>query len=60
MTVSRSKRFEFVDTKVKVSKKQAFIFGSGVDSRFKQLINIEISKMNRSGLTEQIESDWKD
>ena len=39
---------------------QAFIFGSGVDSRFKQLINIEISKMNRSGLTDQIESDWKD
>ena len=28
MTVSRSKRFVFVDTKQNVSKKQVFIFGS--------------------------------
>ena len=28
MTVSRSKKFEFVDTKVKASKNQVFIFGS--------------------------------
>ncbi|NKB73213.1 MAG: transporter substrate-binding domain-containing protein [Synechococcus sp. s2_metabat2_7] len=39
---------------------QAFIFGSGMNSKLKQRINIEISKMNRSGLTDQIESDWKD
>tara|TARA_Y100001968_G_scaffold137811_1_gene125990 strand:- start:223 stop:417 length:195 start_codon:yes stop_codon:yes gene_type:complete len=28
MTVSRSKRFVFVDTKANVNKKQVFIFGS--------------------------------
>ncbi len=28
MTVSRSKRFIFVDTKTRVNKKQVFIFGS--------------------------------
>ena len=28
MTVSRSKRFEYVDTKPNLSKKQVFIFGS--------------------------------
>lgn len=39
---------------------QAFIFGSAADPKFKRLINIEISKMNRSGLTDQIESDWID
>ena len=39
---------------------QAFIFGSAADPEFKRLINIEISKMNRSGLTDQIESDWTD
>ena len=39
---------------------QAFIFGSDTDPELKRLINIEISKMNRSGLTDQIESDWKD
>lgn len=39
---------------------QAFVFGSGVTATFKKRINIEISKMNRSGLTDQIESDWKD
>ena len=32
MTVSRSKRFVFVDTKPKVSKKQVFIFGSIIAS----------------------------
>tara|TARA_Y100001968_G_C19146186_1_gene613889 strand:- start:558 stop:752 length:195 start_codon:yes stop_codon:yes gene_type:complete len=32
MTVSRSKKFSFVDTKQNVSKKQAFIFGSIVAS----------------------------
>ena len=39
---------------------QAFIFGSAADPKFKRLINIEMSKMNRSGLTDQIESDWID
>jgi ABC-type amino acid transport substrate-binding protein len=39
---------------------QAFIFGSDTDPELKRLINIEIAKMNRSGLTDQIESDWKD
>ena len=39
---------------------QAFIFGSDIDPELKRLINIEIAKMNRSGLTDQIESDWKD
>ena len=39
---------------------QAFVFGSGVTATFEKRINIEISKMNRSGLTDQIESDWKD
>ena len=28
MTVSKAKRFEFVDTKPNISKKQVFIFGS--------------------------------
>ena len=28
MTISRSRRFEFVDTKPNLSKKQVFIFGS--------------------------------
>tara|TARA_Y100001968_G_scaffold314258_1_gene339410 strand:- start:906 stop:1100 length:195 start_codon:yes stop_codon:yes gene_type:complete len=28
MIVSRSKRFEFVDTKLNIRKRQAFIFGS--------------------------------
>ena len=37
---------------------QSFIFGSALDDGLKQLINIEIAKMNRSGLTEQIEKDW--
>ena len=32
MTVSRSKRFVFVDTKQNVSKKQVFIFGSIIAS----------------------------
>ena len=32
MTISRSKRFVFVDTKKNVSKKQTFIFGSIVAS----------------------------
>ena len=32
MTVSRSKRFVFVETKPKVSKKQVFIFGSLIAS----------------------------
>ncbi len=32
MTVSRSKRFVFVDTKTNVSKKQVFIFGSIIAS----------------------------
>ena len=32
MTVSRSKRFAFVDTKQNVSKKQVFIFGSIIAS----------------------------
>jgi ABC-type amino acid transport substrate-binding protein len=39
---------------------QAFIFGSDTDPELKRLINIELAKMNRSGLTDQIESDWKD
>ncbi len=32
MTVSRSKRFVFVDTKQNISKKQVFIFGSIIAS----------------------------
>tara|TARA_B100000902_G_C26441320_1_gene496202 strand:- start:94 stop:288 length:195 start_codon:yes stop_codon:yes gene_type:complete len=32
MTISRSKRFVFIDTKKKVSKKQVFIFGSIIAS----------------------------
>tara|TARA_Y100001968_G_scaffold39819_1_gene30327 strand:- start:430 stop:624 length:195 start_codon:yes stop_codon:yes gene_type:complete len=32
MTISRSNRFVFVDTKPKVSKKQVFIFGSIIAS----------------------------
>jgi len=32
MTISRSKRFVFVDSKAKVSKKQIFIFGSIIAS----------------------------
>tara|TARA_B100000945_G_scaffold272371_1_gene234819 strand:+ start:228 stop:422 length:195 start_codon:yes stop_codon:yes gene_type:complete len=32
MTISRSKRFVFVDTKPEVSKKQIFIFGSIIAS----------------------------
>ncbi|WP_269606766.1 hypothetical protein [Prochlorococcus marinus] len=32
MTVSRSKRFVFIDTKQNVSKKQVFIFGSIIAS----------------------------
>ncbi|WP_413678473.1 hypothetical protein [Prochlorococcus sp. MIT 0916] len=32
MTVSRSKRFVFINTKQKVSKKQVFIFGSIIAS----------------------------
>tara|TARA_B100001250_G_scaffold318848_1_gene281556 strand:+ start:189 stop:383 length:195 start_codon:yes stop_codon:yes gene_type:complete len=32
MTVSRSKRFVFIDTKEKVSKKQVFVFGSIIAS----------------------------
>ena len=32
MTVSRSKRFEFVNSKQNVSKKQVFIFGSIIAS----------------------------
>tara|TARA_B100000579_G_C22279279_1_gene597537 strand:- start:87 stop:281 length:195 start_codon:yes stop_codon:yes gene_type:complete len=32
MTISRSKRFAFVDTKQNISKKQVFIFGSIVAS----------------------------
>ena len=39
---------------------QAFIFGSQIKQDLKKAINIEISKMNRSGLTEQIEKDWRD
>ena len=34
MTVSRSKRFLFIDKKQNVSKKQAFIFGSIIASVF--------------------------
>ncbi|WP_231856490.1 transporter substrate-binding domain-containing protein [Synechococcus sp. MIT S9508] len=37
---------------------QSFIFGSNLDDGLKQLINIEIAKMNRNGLTEQLEKDW--
>ena len=37
---------------------QSFIFGSKLDDDLKRLINIEIAKMNRSGLTEQLEKDW--
>ena len=32
MTVSRSKRFEFIDKKPKLDKKQIFIFGSIIAS----------------------------
>ena len=39
---------------------QAFIFGSQIKQDLKKAINIEISKMNRIGLTEQIEQDWRD
>ena len=39
---------------------QAFVFGSQIKQDLKKAINIEISKMNRSGLTEQIEKDWRD
>ena len=39
---------------------QAFIFGSQAKQDLKTAINIEISKMNRTGLTEQIEQDWRD
>ena len=39
---------------------QAFVFGSQIKQDLKKAINIEISKMNRSGLTEQIEQDWRD
>jgi ABC-type amino acid transport substrate-binding protein len=38
---------------------QSFIFGSQLDEGLKRLINIEIAKMNRSGLTEQLEEDWR-
>ena len=38
---------------------QSFIFGSQLDDGLKRLINIEIAKMNRSGLTEQLEEDWR-
>ena len=37
---------------------QSFIFGSKLDDGLKRLINIEIAKMNRNGLTEQLEKDW--
>ena len=39
---------------------QAFIFGSQIRDELKKAINIELSNMNRSGLTEQIEQDWRD
>jgi len=39
---------------------QAFIFGSQIRDELKKAINIELSNMNRSGLTEQIEQDWSD
>ena len=39
---------------------QAFLFGSKASKNLKKAINIEIAKMNRSGLTEQIEQDWLD
>ena len=39
---------------------QAFVFGSQINNDLKKAINVELSKMNRSGLTEQIEQDWKD
>lgn len=39
---------------------QAFVFGSQINNDLKKAINIELSRMNRSGLTEQIEQDWKD
>jgi ABC-type amino acid transport substrate-binding protein len=38
---------------------QSFLFGSKLNDDLKQLINIEIAKMNRSGLTEQLEEDWR-
>lgn len=37
---------------------QSFIFGSKLDDGLRRLINIEIAKMNRNGLTEQLEKDW--
>ena len=39
---------------------QAFVFGSQIKKDLKKAINIEISKLNRSGLTEQLEQDWRD
>ena len=39
---------------------QAFLFGGKVKPELKKMINIEIAKMNRQGLTEQIEKDWSD
>ena len=39
MTVSRSKRFVFVDKKTNVSKKQVFIFGSIIVLVFGILVN---------------------
>ena len=39
---------------------QAFVFGSNINQELKKAINVEIAKLNRSGLTEQIEKDWRD
>lgn len=39
---------------------QAFIFGSQTKEDLRKAINIEISILNRSGITEQIEQDWND
>jgi len=39
---------------------QAFVFGSEIKHDLKKAINIEISILNRSGITEQIEQDWSE
>ena len=38
---------------------QSFIFGRNLEPALKRLINIELAEMNRNGVTEQIEKDWR-